>query len=674
MSSIHRGQLEVLSIQMRPFCLPLRRPLPLCRGNSKVEITEREGTYMIINCRFHPADGSASCPCSGVGESCPLPLFHPKPCFEPIVTTPTLPRFIDFASDGISEACRAACRGNISVQGALEMALLGCISDFTGKRPSEVLWWYGGGVAEDLGNLARTVKINQMFTREERTGAALLRGCVKLKVGDDPIADAKTVSSAAEGVSESGCLRLDANQSWTPDQYELFTKSLSDVVKAKIEYIEEPTTVWCDDYISFGIPTAMDESLVTATKFPACGSPRVHFVLKPGVLGLRRACQYVVRFGSRCCLSSMFESSLSMYWYTALASLCDSQVYHGLSTSSWVLEEKEEGRSFDDLIKKDGLWLVDLDESDEALKATAQRILCSDRNDSTSVAHVGTPLVGSGIKAEQAYNVSYEAPTPGSGDANSTASGTDFTRQTELEELRKSRKRYREEAIRLRAQVRDTTIRQGQLAQEAKFEESARRAAERRAAELHEEMKSLRMRAQESREEAIRSDRLRQEAVQERDRCKEANQSLIEYSRKLRTMVQELRGKLKVNYAALKAIQDAADELSLITKNAAVSSSSVDDLMQPIPPSPPSPMTAGYSDGSATDPGADNVTSTEKRGIGDPSLAAEPQSKKMKQEDELARPCGCCQASTNTSAGVLLTAVVSVVDVGRLRRMFIKRG
>ncbi|EER07270.1 conserved hypothetical protein [Perkinsus marinus ATCC 50983] len=275
-----------------------------------------------------------------------------------------IPRSIDLTADAVYEASRIASSGDISLQGAVEMALLGCVCECIGKRPAEVLSWYGGANGREI---SQVVKINQMYTREENQGGAQLRGCVKLKVGENPIRDAEKVNSAASGLVGTARLRLDANQSWTPDEYHTFATSLSESTKAKIEYIEEPTVTWNDDLIRLGIPTAMDESLATAKSFPACERTDVYFVLKPGVIGWRRACQYVASYPHRCCLSSMFESSLAMYWCTALASLCGDGVYHGLSTSGRVIEPRK--RTYEDITRKsEGQWFVNVHDCEEELK------------------------------------------------------------------------------------------------------------------------------------------------------------------------------------------------------------------------------------------------------------------------------------------------------------------
>ncbi|KAF4651192.1 hypothetical protein FOL46_000447 [Perkinsus olseni] len=368
------GRLEVQSIVLKKFVLDLKSPLPLCRGSERVDITTRQGVYVVLHCQFHPLEtSSSSTPCCGVGESCPLPLFHPQPCFNSVVETPALPHFVELTIDGLFEACKNAAPENVSLQGALEMALLACICDATGRRPSEILWWYGGGVEEQC-KIARSIKINQMYTREERKDG-VVSGCVKLKVGEDPIRDAERVNAAAGSIND-GLLRLDANQSWTRAEYQLFAGSLTNEAKAKIEYIEEPTVTWEDKSAEVGIPIAMDESLVNVAKFPASEVKDVHFVLKPGVLGFRRACQYVVRYADRCCLSSMFESSLSMYWYTAMAALCRDRVYHGLSTSGRLIEAM--APSYDELIVKDALWSVDVTDCERELRELTLSIVRDD--------------------------------------------------------------------------------------------------------------------------------------------------------------------------------------------------------------------------------------------------------------------------------------------------------
>jgi o-succinylbenzoate synthase len=196
--------------------------------------------------------------------------------------------------------------------------------------------------------------------RERAHSALLAAGCarvLKLKVGhtgsvDD---DAAAVALLVASLRDSDCLlRIDANCSWSAEQFSLFcaqTRACGDV----IEYVEEPIAVktpeemvrFCHDvYGDDGCcgrpPLGLDESLVqfslseTVSLAVAPGVGAI--VLKPSVQGdlcrMFRLARVAESRDVKVILSSVFDSGVGLAWAAVLASAIGHprSASHGIGT------------------------------------------------------------------------------------------------------------------------------------------------------------------------------------------------------------------------------------------------------------------------------------------------------------------------------------------------------
>ncbi|KAF4695317.1 fragile X mental retardation [Perkinsus olseni] len=157
------------------------------------------------------------------------------------------------------------------------------------------------------------------------------------------------------------------------------------------------------------------------------------------------------------------------------------------------------------------------------------------------------------------------------------------TEDSEFDRIQASRERYRGEAIRLQARVRDLTIRQEQLVKQGRAKEEVLQNRDKQITHMQRNMESLRCEVLAARSDAQEA---RRQASSARRRHIADTESLMKYSAKLRAIIHELQAQLKVSNASIKAIQDAAEDLSLTASNAIIPSNVVDDLLlsSPAPP------------------------------------------------------------------------------------------
>ncbi|EER03365.1 hypothetical protein Pmar_PMAR014583 [Perkinsus marinus ATCC 50983] len=146
-----------------------------------------------------------------------------------------------------------------------------------------------------------------------------------------------------------------------------------------------------------------------------------------------------------------------------------------------------------------------------------------------------------------------------------------------------SRERYRAEAGRLQAKVRDLSVRREQTVEQNKAMDATLQDRAKQISQMQRTIDNLRCAVLQRRLDA---EKIRKRACWSRNRLMKRNGQLMEYSAKLLTTAQELQAQLKVSNASVEAIQEAADDLSLSARNSVVPSQVVDGLVSTLPPLP----------------------------------------------------------------------------------------
>jgi o-succinylbenzoate synthase len=168
---------------------------------------------------------------------------------------------------------------------------------------------------------------------------------IKLKVGTRTVAeDAALVRALGEGLGEGISLRLDANRAWNYEEAAKFVRGTAGV---RFDYVEEPLA---DPerlpglVREFGMPVALDESLVGMESEKAEETFAVAFVLKPTLLGgisrTLRVAGRALRLGVTPVISSAYESGVGTAALVALAAgIGDRPVPAGLDTYRTMAED-----------------------------------------------------------------------------------------------------------------------------------------------------------------------------------------------------------------------------------------------------------------------------------------------------------------------------------------------
>ena len=310
------------------YSLPFYRPLTL----GDITLFQREGILL----RLSSDDGS-----EGWGEAAPLRGFSMESQDEAASQLRRLAASMighevkDDCVDPYGGIGRQLNRGAPSVRFGFELAVWNLYGDSSGRTLPEVVTPSPRLVVPVNGLLAGSpAEVLEEARRMRDAGYS----SIKLKVGTRTVAeDAALVRALGEELGEGISLRLDANRAWG---YEEAAEFVGGTAGMRFEYIEEPLA---DPARlpglarEFGVPVALDESLVGMEPERVEETFAVAFVLKPTLFGgisrtLRMAGR-ALRLGVTPVISSAYESGVGTAALLALAAgIGDRAVPAGLDT------------------------------------------------------------------------------------------------------------------------------------------------------------------------------------------------------------------------------------------------------------------------------------------------------------------------------------------------------
>src|SRR5215208_3694219 len=288
------------------FILPFSRPLTL----GCITLFQREGILL----RLSGEDGS-----EGWGETAPLPGFSVESLIDATAQLRRLAASIvgrevkqDWV-DPYGEFGRGLDRVAPSVRFGLELAVWNLYGDSSGRSLAALMAPSPRSVVPVNGLL---VGSPAEVLQEARSIRDAGYSCIKLKVGTRSVAeDAALVRALGEDLGERISLRLDANRAWG---YEEAAEFVGGAAGVRFEYVEEPladSTRLPEFSREFGVPVALDESLV-GMELEALEEHRYAraFVLKPTLLGgISRTlwtAERALRLGVTPVISSAYESGV----------------------------------------------------------------------------------------------------------------------------------------------------------------------------------------------------------------------------------------------------------------------------------------------------------------------------------------------------------------------------
>ena len=299
------------------YCYEIRLKAPVKLKDATLH--RRKGTLV----RLTTGDGS-----EGWGEAAPLPGFSPETLEEVTeglrgaVATMIGARVPAGVPGGNEASIPELSHMAPSARFGLELALLNLAAASWGRNLPELL-------SDDGRN---TVPVNGLLSgslEEVFSEALSMRRdgyrAVKLKVGRLEVAeDVEVVRGVGEILGEGVSLRLDANRAWGFDEAVRFAEGVSGV---RIGYVEEPLAGparLAELARGWGLPVALDESLVGMSPADLAGHPYAGaVVLKPTLLGgvwrTLRFAKEAEALGMAPVVSSSYEAGVGTGALVALA-------------------------------------------------------------------------------------------------------------------------------------------------------------------------------------------------------------------------------------------------------------------------------------------------------------------------------------------------------------------
>ena len=296
------------------YGLPFSGPLTL----GGITLFQREGLLL----KLSGEDGS-----EGWGETAPLPGFSVESQGEAASQLRQLAASMigrevkEYWVDPYGETGRHLDRVAPSVRFGFELAVWNLYAASSGMTLPKLVRPAPRPVVPVNGLLAGAPA--DLLVEARRMSDAGYRS-IKLKVGARTVAeDVALVRALGEELGEGISLRLDANRAWGYEEAAEFVRGTAAV---RFEYIEEPLA---DPALlpglvrEFGVPVALDESLVEMEPEKVEETFAVAFVLKPTLLGgisrTLRVAGRALRLGVTPVISSSYESGVGTAALVALA-------------------------------------------------------------------------------------------------------------------------------------------------------------------------------------------------------------------------------------------------------------------------------------------------------------------------------------------------------------------
>jgi L-alanine-DL-glutamate epimerase-like enolase superfamily enzyme len=191
-----------------------------------------------------------------------------------------------------------------------------------------------------------TISVNSPEEMAHDASNALLRGysCLKVKVGSNPELDVARLTAIRE-VAPDVCLRIDANQAWTPKQAVRLLNQMQEK-GMDIEFVEQPVISYDFDGLKYVtersyVPVLADESVFSprdALKIMQMGAAdliNIKLMKCGGIYNALKIASAAEVYGVECMIGCMLEAKISVNAAVHLA--CAKQIITKIDLDGPVL-------------------------------------------------------------------------------------------------------------------------------------------------------------------------------------------------------------------------------------------------------------------------------------------------------------------------------------------------
>lgn len=231
---------------------------------------------------------------------------------------------------------------NTSAKAATDMALW----DLYGQLHNIPVYQLLGGSRKQI-ITDITISVNSPLQMAEDAANAISRGydCLKVKVGGDPTLDVARLAAIRETVGSDCCIRIDANQAWTPKEAVRMLNQMQDK-GLDIEFVEQPVPAHDFEGLKYVtdhacVPVLADESVfspedaVKIMQMRAADLVNIKLMKCGGIYNALKIASAAEVYGVECMIGCMLEAKVSVNAAVHLA--CAKQIITKIDLDGPVL-------------------------------------------------------------------------------------------------------------------------------------------------------------------------------------------------------------------------------------------------------------------------------------------------------------------------------------------------
>ena len=169
-----------------------------------------------------------------------------------------------------------------------------------------------------------TISVNppEQMARDAREAVARGYDCLKVKVGADPTLDTARLAAVRKAVGRDVCIRIDANQAWTPRQAVRILNEMQDK-GLELELVEQPVPAGDLEGLAYvtrhsWVPVMADESVFSPADalriFQSRAADYINIKLMKcgGLTGALRIAAAAEIYGVECMIGCMLEAKIAV--------------------------------------------------------------------------------------------------------------------------------------------------------------------------------------------------------------------------------------------------------------------------------------------------------------------------------------------------------------------------
>ncbi len=227
--------------------------------------------------------------------------------------------------------------GNSTIKSAFDMALY----DIAAQNAGQPLYEYLGGTKKDmLSDITVGITSPDVMAAQAKAFVNAGATILKIKLGKEVVTDVERIKAIRNAVGNNVTIRIDANQGWSCEEA---TNALSQLGKYSIEFCEQPTKTYNDEYLpelvkNSPIKIMADESVynhhdaLRLIKNKACNYINIKFAKSGGIHEAKKIIEIATQYNIPCMMGGMLESRVALTAFAHFAAANPQIIFYDMDT------------------------------------------------------------------------------------------------------------------------------------------------------------------------------------------------------------------------------------------------------------------------------------------------------------------------------------------------------